>query len=144
MPAHSMSSELFDVKGSDSKEKIQQHFQTKFKDVNIKSEVIGESDKDKFISASFSPAQTLNISPSDKFEHIEASESGDIKNSEILLGDPKSGRVFHLNSELKVFKLDVLPIWQSKAKLKTLREIISDLSETKVVKKSSKKKEARK
>lgn len=139
-----MEAELFDVKASDTKEKIIQHFKSKFKDIEVIVENIGENPKDKFTSITFPQPQTFNISASDKFESIEAPSKGDFKNSEIILGDPKSGKVFHLNTELKIFKLDILQTWESKAKLKTLREIVTDMSETKIVPKAQKKKGARK
>lgn len=142
--AFAMDSELFDVKESDSKEKIIQHFKTKLKDAEIKVEVLGVDSKDKFTSITFDKPQTFNISANDKFESIEAPTQGDFKNSEIILGEPKTGRVFHLNTELKIFKLDILQTWESKNKLKTLREIVSELSETKIVPKVQKKKGARK
>jgi hypothetical protein len=142
--AYAMDSELFDIKESDSKEKIIQHFKSKLKDAEIKVEVLGQDSKDKFTSITFDKPQTFNISASDKFESIEAPKQGDFKNSEIILGEPKTGRVFHLNTELKLFKLDVLQSWESKNKLKTLREIVSEMSETKIVPKVQKKKGARK
>jgi hypothetical protein len=139
-----MEAELFDVKSSDSKEKIIQHFKSKFKDIEVSVETIGENPKDKFTSITFPQPQTFNISASDKFESIEAPSKGDFKNSEIILGDPKTGKVFHLNTELKIFKLDILESWESKTKLKTLREIVSDMSVSKIIPKAKKKRGARK
>lgn len=138
--ANAMDADLFNVKESDSKEKIVQHFKNKFKDLDVKVEVVGDSSKDKFTSVTFSNPLTFNISASDKFESIEAPSQGDFKNREIILGDPKTGKVFHLNTELKIFKLDILQSWQSKSKLKTLREIVSELSEIKIAPKTPKKK----
>jgi len=142
--ANAMDAEMFDVKGSDSKEKIIQHFKSKLKDLEVKVEFLGENSKDKFTSITFPQPQTFNIAANDKFESIEAPAKGDFKNSEIILGDPKSGKVFHLNTDLKIFQLDILQSWESKTKLKTLREIVSEMSESKIVPKVQKKKGARK
>lgn len=97
-----------------------------------------ESLPSKHLTVDFTPAHAFTVSDTDLFERIETNASSDIRDAKILIADPKTGRIFHLNRELKVSKMDLLKPWPSKANLKSLKEILEEMvsSSSKTMEKS--------
>lgn len=86
---------------------------------------------ERIVSIAFQPAHTFTVTDSDLFEKIELGTSSDRVDYKILVSDPKSGRIFHLNQELKVVKLELVSPWKNKAKLRSLKEILTEMKQKK-------------
>ena len=121
---------IYDVSIKDTKPAIVE----KFKAANIKVDVADN------LSIDFDTVQTFTPTESDLFEKIESSGTRDVVDSRIILGDPKTGRVFHLNRELKVAQIDLIEPWTTKEKLKNLKMILSEMKSYKIEKIKGKKK----
>lgn len=97
----------------------------RFKDVKIES-----TDKpEKIISINFEAPRDFKVSEKDLFEKIETSASGDVLDHKLILSDPKTGKIFHLNNELKLTHIDLISPWSSKGKLQTFKEILGELNQ---------------
>lgn len=132
---------FFDVTGLDSKAVVLEKIGApkdsllptivKKKDMEIKLEVL----PDKVISLDFTPSHSFTISDKDLFEKIETPGPKDVFNQELVVADPKTGRIFHLTLELKVSKLDLVQPWATKIKLKPLKVILDEMHTGKIEKK---------
>lgn len=94
-----------------------------------------EQTNPKMITIDFTPSHSFTISDADLFEKIETNENADRINHSLIIADPKTGRIFHLNNELKVSKLELLSPWTSKVKPLTLKIILNGMSSQKIEKK---------
>jgi len=143
---------IYDLNGSEPVEKIldklgvsnASKFPVEVKKQNYTLQVSYQKGPEKILSLSFNPAHSFTLNSKDVFEKIESRKSHDIIRDELIVSDPKSGRIFHLNNELKVYKLDVVNPWNSKEKLKPLKDIIAELDSNSIVLKTKKKKETKK
>ena len=100
------------------------------------TEIKIEENQNRFFSIDFNPAHSFTITDSDLFEKIESSSGPkDVVGHKLIVGDPKAGRIFHLNHELKVSQLDLVPPWTTKEKLKSVKKILDEMSTVKIEKK---------
>lgn len=90
------------------------------------TEIKVEALPSKHLSVDFTPAHSFTITDADVFEQIETSSPKDIQDGKLLVADPATGRIFHLNRELKVTKMDILKPWPSKANLRSVKAILQD------------------
>lgn len=102
----------------------------------LKEEIQVEKNKDH-TSISYNTPQEFKPGVQDVFELIDSpSESkSDRLLQKIVIADPLTGRIFHLNRELKVTMLDLVGPWKSKAKLKNLKAILEEITQPKIEKK---------
>lgn len=121
---YAIEEKIYNLSAKDTKTDINE----KLKAANAKATV--EED----LSVAFDTPQTFTTSSSDLFEKIESSGPRDVVNHRLILGDPKTGRIFHLNRELQVFQLDLVAPWTTKEKLKSLKAILNDMNITKIEK----------
>lgn len=115
---------IYNLSAKDTKAVINE----KLKAANAKATV------NEDLSVAFDTPQTFTPSSSDLFEKIESSGPRDVVNHRLILGDPKTGRIFHLNRELHVSQLDLVAPWTTKEKLKSLKAILNDMNITKIEK----------
>ena len=115
---------IYDVSIKDAKPVIIE----KMKAANIKADVADN------LSIDFDTVQSFTPTDTDLFEKIESNSSRDIVNHKLVLGDPKTGRIFHLNSDLKLVQIDLVEPWTTKAKLKSLKQILLDMNSNKIEK----------
>lgn len=115
---------IYDVSIKDTKPIIIE----KMKAANTKADVADN------LSIDFDTVQPFTVSENDLFEKIETKASRDIVNKKLILGDPKTGRIFHLNHELKVGQVDLVEPWTTKAKLKSLKTILSEMNSQQIEK----------
>ncbi len=99
------------------------------------TEISVEQSTNKMITIEFNPAHAFTPGEKDLFEKIEVNDGSDRKNHNLILADSKSGRIFHINYELKITKLELLPPWKSSAKLMNLKNIMENISSPKIGKK---------
>lgn len=90
------------------------------------TEIKVETLPSKHLSVDFTPPHPFTITDADVFERIETSSPKDIVNGKLLVADPSTGRIFHLNRELQVTKMDILKPWPSKANLRSLKAILEE------------------
>lgn len=92
------------------------------------------------LSLFFSKPQDFNPTERDVFEVVETnSKTTDRPLQKLIIADPSSGRIFHLNTELKVTMMDLLEPWTPKTKLKPIPEIMKELRSNKIEKVEKKK-----
>ncbi|MDD4975004.1 MAG: hypothetical protein PHY93_11670 [Bacteriovorax sp.] len=115
-----------------------------YKNNNREIKVEVQKTPEKIISIDFTPPNEFTVNEKDLFEKVETSKKRDIINQNLIVSDPKSGRIFHLTSELKVSKLDLVEPWNSKQALKSLKEILEDMYQPKIQLRPKKKAEVKK
>lgn len=131
---------IFDLNGNDSTEIILKKIgSTK----GVKVQVTKDT-PERMISLDFTPPHDYKVGAKDLFEQIEISGKRDIVNPKLIIADPKTGRIFHLTTELKVSELDIVKPWVPKNKLKSLKEIFNDMNQHKIELTPKKKSEIKK
>lgn len=87
------------------------------------------------LSLFFSKPQAFTPSERDVFEVVETAAKNDRPLQKLVIADPSSGRIFHLNTEMKVTMLDLVEPWTPKSRLKPVPEIMKELRTNKIEKK---------
>ncbi len=114
----------------------------KNKDLEIKISVNNSSER--VVNLDFNPPSPFSITGKDTFEYIESAPIGDMVNHNLIVADPSTGRIFHLTNNLTVSQLDLVPVWKSKQPLKSLKDILTEIHQSKIRLKSKKKQEVKK
>jgi len=138
---HAIEETIFKVQGTDtpsvSLEKLgapkSSTLPAEFK--NKETEIKVDQTAPKMITIDFTPSHSFTITDADLFEKIDVQDYTDRINHNLIVADPKTGRIFHLNNELKVSKLELLKPWTSKNKPMTLKAILDGMSSQKIEKK---------
>ncbi len=125
--ANAFDKNIFYLSGFDSKENILQKIGNS-KDVKIQS--LPESG----FSLLFLTPQEFKFEENSLYEKIETSKTRDIRNQKLILADPKSGRIFYFNYDLKIVKLDLIKPWETKSKLKNIKTILEEMKSSKLEK----------
>ena len=100
-----------------------------------------EKSEERIVSLKFTPAYPFKINDMDLFEHIEEKNTGDRILSKLILADPKTGRIWKLNTNFKVMEYNLIKPWETKSKLIPLKDILKELANNKIKKKKTKKQE---
>ncbi len=87
---------------------------------------------EKMVTIDFTPPRPFTLNSKDLFEQIKVNNSGDVINYQLIVSDPKSGRIFHMTTDLKVSKLELLKPWETKNKLKSIIEILTEMHNSKI------------
>lgn len=95
---------------------------------------------DRIVTIEFTPAELFNFQENFLYEKVEMKNTSDRVNQNIILADPQSGRIWKLNTELKVTEFDLVKPWKSKNKMFTLKEILTEMNQIKIHKKKREKK----
>jgi hypothetical protein len=119
---------IYDLNGHDPVEKILD----KIGAPTSKMKVEVQKTPQKIVSIDFNPPKEFTVNEKDLFEKIESSTQRDMINHNLIVADPKTGRIFHLSNELKVSKLDLVEPWKEKNPLKSLKEILVDMNQNKI------------
>lgn len=125
---------IYDFKIDDSKEVVIEKL--KANKIEAKVEVIDSHT----LAINFDSPQTFTVTDTDVFEKIQTGGPKDIVNHKLVLGDPKTGRIFHLSPELKVSQVDLIQPWKTKEKLKSLKTILTEMNSSKIERRSEKRK----
>jgi hypothetical protein len=89
---------------------------------------------DRIISIKFMPAIDFEILEIARFEKVEVKNTGDLINQNIVIAIPQLGQIWTLTNELKVSELELVKPWIPKNKLMTIKEILHDRSQIKIIK----------
>jgi hypothetical protein len=140
--ANAIEDPIFNIKGDDKIELILEkmgapkniHLPYSFKKDSTEINISETSDTEKIISIEFNPSKTFLVNQKDLFEKIESTNTGDRIHENIILGDPKNGRIWKLTNELKISELNLVKPWVSKSKMLSLKEILNGLETVKLKK----------
>lgn len=115
-----------------------------FKKGEQEIKVASANNNERVVSIDFSPPYSFTFNDKDLFEKIEIKDSGNRVNYALVISDPKKGRIWKLTPELKVSQFELISPWVSKSKMISLKEILKEMSQTKIQKNSKNKAEVKK
>lgn len=124
---------------------LDSHYQLSARDTidDIKKKFKGDVEITKskdHLSLFFSKPQEFNPTERDVFEVVETdTKSSDRLLQKLVIADPSGGRIFHLNTNMKVTTLDLMEPWSPKTPLKPIPEIMKELRNPKLEKAGKKK-----
>lgn len=151
--AHGIEGEIFNLRGENSIEivleklgapknsKLPVNLKIKGGEITVDMQV---SNKDKIISIDFNTPFAFQPSDKDLFEVIELKNAGDLVNYNLIVSAPKTGRIWRLTNELKVYRFELTQPWSSTAKLQSLKDILKGQGHNKLQKSLKKKVEVSK
>lgn len=134
-PLLAIEEKIYDLNGNDTLEAVFQKIGANNKEIKVEE----KKSPDRIISLDFNTPQPFTLSDKDLFETIETGNQTDMVNHNLIVADPKTGRIFHLTTELKVSQLELIKPWKSKTSLKTIKEILTEMNQQKIQLKPQKK-----
>ena len=117
--------EILDIKLTDSEESIKKNLDKLNPHIKYNKQLI---------AINFDKPIAFNPTDFDYFEVQDASNRGEVISHNIILGEPKTGRIFYLNRELKLIKMDIIPKWHSRERLKNFKNVLKDIQDEKIIK----------
>lgn len=130
---------IFSLRGDSSVEKILNTIgapkgsvlPVKFNNGNQEIYIETQNNKERIIILKFSPPLPFIVKDNDHFLKIEVQDVGDRVGHNLLLSDPKSGRMWRLTLDFKVSEFQLVAPWESKEKLSTLKEVLAKMKKEK-------------